>query len=350
MGGSHMADDITMGSRYLATARALDDCSSLARLARTAVRVVASQEPSVVVLAGGRRLSSANRVGLFAGSFNPLTRAHVTLVNAARRLAGLDVVVWACAAASVDKERVERAALVDRLAQMRAFVTTRRHEALVLLNRGLYIDEARILRTLLAPSTELTILVGFDKIVQIFDPRYYTDRDVALRALFALAGILVAPRGDDGDQALATLLAAPENQPFAAHVQYLDVPPIWAHDSSTEARTLATRLPPDVSQLTRLLPPVGVALALHTGAYRQVTAKDRDPYEVRVRWLDALALLPSSVTRALPPLATLVRLSLADDATGRRLQAWLGATSAVVGVTAAVSRQGIPDLLGILHV
>ena len=347
-----MTDDVTRSGRYRATASALDDCASLARLARSAARVVASEESCVVALAGRRRLSTATRVGLFAGSFNPLTQAHVALVNAAWRLAGLDVIVWACAAASVDKERVERATLVDRLAQMRAFVATRRHEALVLLNRGLYVDEARILRTLLAPSAELTILVGFDKIVQIFDPRYYSDRDAALRALFALAGVLVAPRDDDGDQALATLLAAPENQPFAAHVRYLDVPPIWTHDSSTEARTLASRMPPDVPQLTRLLPPAGVALALHTGAYRPVTAKDRDPYEVRVRWLDALELLPPSATRALPPLATLVRLALADDSTGRRLQAWLGATSGAVGATSDVSRlsrQRVQDLLEMLH-
>src|SRR5690348_3214322 len=215
-----MAQQVTQTRRYHATVTLLDDCAQLARLAHTAADVVASDGPCAVALAGGRRLRAAMRVGVFAGSFNPLTRAHVALANAARRAAGLDALLWACAAASVDKERVERAALVDRLAQMCAFVAGRRREALALLNRGLYVDEARTLRALLAPSAELTLIVGYDKIVQIFDPKYYADRDTALRALFSLAHLLVAPREGEGASALAALLAQRENRPFARHVRY----------------------------------------------------------------------------------------------------------------------------------
>ena len=116
-----MDQDMTQQRRYHAAVALLDDCPRLARLARAAAVVVASDEPCAVAVAGGRRLRAAMRVGVFAGTFNPLTRAHVTLANAARRAAGLDALIWACAAASVDKEQVERAALVDRLAQMRAF-------------------------------------------------------------------------------------------------------------------------------------------------------------------------------------------------------------------------------------
>src|SRR5690242_6490719 len=282
---SVMAKDMAQTGRYHAAVALLDDCSRLARLARAAARVSASDKPCVVALAGMRRLRPALRVGVFAGSFNPLTRAHVALANAARRAAGLDAVIWACAAASVDKEQVERAALVDRLAQMRAFVAGRRRETLALLNRGLYVDEARTLRALLAPSAELTLIVGFDKIVQIFDPKYYADRNAALHALFSLAQLLVAPREGEGAEALAALLAQPENHPFARHVRYLDVPAGYAHDSSTEARTLAAETPADIAALSRLLPPAGLALALHTGAYRPTMPTVDNPYTVRARWL-----------------------------------------------------------------
>ncbi len=318
-----MADEIAQTSRYRAAAALLDDPSALARLARAAATVTASEEPCVAPLAGARRLRSARRVGLFAGSFNPLTRAHVTLVNAALRAADLDVVIWACAVASVDKERVERAALVDRLAQMRAFVTGRRRDALALLNRGLYVDEARAIRALLMPSADLLMLVGFDKIVQIFDHRYYTDRDAALRELFSLASLLVAPRADDGAEALAALLARPENRPFATQVRYLDVPPTYTRDSSTEARLLAARIPPDEAALARLLPPAGAALARQTGAYQPTGAAADDPYHLRARWLDALATMPPAITRRLPPLSSLVRQTLADDARGDALRGWL---------------------------
>lgn len=318
-----MAQQITQTRRYHAAVALLDDCSRLARLARAAATVVASDEPRAVELAGGRRLRAALRVGVFAGSFNPLTRAHVALANAARRAAGLDALIWACAAASVDKERVERAALVDRLAQMSAFVVGRQREALALLNRGLYVDEARTLRALLAPSTELTLIVGYDKIVQIFDPKYYADRDAALRALFSLARLLVAPREGEGAEALAALLAQPENRPFARYVRYLDVPAGYAHDSSTEARALAAETPADIAALSRLLPPVGLALALHTGAYRPTMPTVDNPYTVRARWLDALATLPPTTARHLPPLSTLVKQTLAADDRGTHLRAWL---------------------------
>ena len=317
-----MAREISQHSRYRATVALLDDCAALARIARAAERVAASEEPRAEPLAGGRRLRGASRVAFFAGSFNPLTQAHVALVDAARRAARLDTVIWVCAAASVDKEQVERAALVDRLAQMCAFIARRRGDALALLNRGLYADEARMIRSLLAPMAELVILVGFDKIVQIFDPRYYRDRDTTLGELFSLSSILVAPREDDGAEALAALLARPENRLFAGRVSYLDAPPTWAHDSSTEARTLAAQQPPDMQAIARLLPPEGLALALHIGAYQPNEQPD-DPYVVRERWLHALATLPTLFTRRMPPLALLIQMTLGDDTMGRDLRAWL---------------------------
>lgn len=317
-----MAREITWQNRFRAAAALLDDCAVLARIGRAAERVTASEEPRAEPLAGGRRLRGASRVAFFAGSFNPLTQAHVALADAARRAASLDVVIWVCATASVDKERVERATLVDRLAQMRAFVARRRGDALVLLNRGLYVDEARMIRSLLAPEADLVILVGFDKIVQIFDSRYYRDRDATLRDLFSLASILVAPRNDDGAEALTTLLAQPENRPFAEHVRNLDAPPTWAHDSSTEARTLAGRQPPDITAISGLLPPEGAALALHTGAYQPSERAD-DHYAIRECWLRALATLPPALTRRLPPLSQLIQLAVSEDTLGRDLRAWL---------------------------
>lgn len=317
-----MAEELVHQHRYRVVAAMLDDCAALARLAHSAAEVAASEEPRALALAGGRRLRAGTRIGIFAGSFNPLTRAHVALVNAARRAADLDVVVWACAVASVDKERVERAALVDRLAQMRAFVAGRRRDALVLLNRGLYVDEARTIHTLLMPAASLVFLVGFDKIEQIFDHRYYANRDAALHTLFSLAEVLVAPRADAGADALAALLAQPENRQFARHVRYLDVSPSYALDSSTEARALAEQTFPDVAALASLLPPAGMALALQTDAYRHVSSARRDFYETRVRWLDAFALLPYKLVRQLPPLSALVRQTLRNDARGHKLRAW----------------------------
>jgi hypothetical protein len=71
------------------------------------------------------------------------------------------------------------------------------------------------------PGGELTFLTGHDKIVQIFDPRYYAERVAALGELFRLASVRVAPRAGRSTGALHALLAEPQNRPFAAAVSAL---------------------------------------------------------------------------------------------------------------------------------
>src|SRR5207248_8509577 len=93
---------------------------------------------------------------------------------------------------------------------------------------------------------ELVFLVGHDKIVQIFDPRYYSDRDGALRELFALSGFLVAPRAGAGIDELRDLLAEPENRQFAARVRPLALAERYRAMSSTKARAGDQTVLPEV--------------------------------------------------------------------------------------------------------
>jgi nicotinamide-nucleotide adenylyltransferase len=308
--------------RYTTAAERLDQTAGMVALQRLVTAVDVDAPPSAVAVAGAARLQSARRVGLFAGSFNPLTLAHVALARAARREGRLDLVVWACAAVTVDKERVARASLPDRLAQMAAYVRRRQHDALVVLNHGLYVDEARALRTLLPQDAELTILLGFDKIVQIFDPRYYEDRDAALDALFAEARLLVAPRDGAGKTELDALLARPENRVYAEQVGFMPLRAEYARDSSTEARQCAAQeaRPPDLADL---LPPEGAALAGTTGAYRAAATPERDPYLLRQQWLQALQGESPRLLQRLPGLSTLVALTVRTDETGKALRRYL---------------------------
>ena len=60
------------------------------------------------------------------------------------------------------------------------------------------------------PALErLVFLVGFDKIVQIFDPRYYDDREDALRQLFSVASFAVAPAGGPAVRSLTSCSGEP---------------------------------------------------------------------------------------------------------------------------------------------
>ncbi len=320
--------------RYDAAHNRLEDVLLLAQYQRLIDRCDPAAPPSAHIFMRTQVARRARRVCLLAGSFNPLTEAHVALANAARETAQLDVIIWVYTAITVDKERIVRAALPDRIGQLSAYVENPadpESNLLALLNRGLYVDQANAIRPLLGVNAELFILVGFDKVVQIFDPRYYTDRESALHALFAQAKLLVAPRAGAGEADLAALLARHENTPFADNVLFIQVPPEYADESSTEARVLASgNKVTSGDALRRLVTPEGIAL-IGTGAYTPPTATDivtapsvddvSDAYSWRQMWIRALARTPSPVHwHDVPPLSAMLACTVAHDERGAEIR------------------------------
>ncbi|HAH14539.1 MAG TPA: hypothetical protein DCL45_00470 [Chloroflexi bacterium] len=121
----------------------------------------------------------------------------------------------------------------------------------LLVSHGLYVDQARALRHACTNlhHSGLWFVVGFDKIVQIFDPRYYTDRTSSLDTLFDMAGFLVAPRDEATPADLADLLHLPQNLPYATRIRPIELPATFATVASTGIRaraTLGTTLSDDV--------------------------------------------------------------------------------------------------------
>jgi nicotinic acid mononucleotide adenylyltransferase len=239
--------------------------SDLARLVahgRALREVAATPEPAARRVAGSLPGAGA-RLGLLAGSFNPPTIAHQTLALAGVSSGGLDGAWYALSTRTVDKEVVTGAGLEDRLLLLDLLTEDEPGLGTILLNRGLYVDQARIVRAAFPTLAELVFLVGFDKIVQIFDPKYYDDRDAALEALFGLASFLVAPRGSDEADSLAALLARPENRRYAGAVRPLDLPPELREVASSSVREgLAGGAAPDET-----VPPVVSDFIAATGVY-----------------------------------------------------------------------------------
>jgi nicotinic acid mononucleotide adenylyltransferase len=184
---------------------------------------LAEQAQPAFALAYPPALPTPRRLGVLTGSFNPLTRAHVALVQAGLR-AGLETVLLAITVQTIDKERVTGLALDERLELLIRYARRRRRLAVGAFNHGLYVDQARALAARWPRST-LAFLIGFDKLLQILDPRYYDDREAALSALFARADLLVAPRDRAGPEDVEALRARPENLAYAAHIQPLPLPP-----------------------------------------------------------------------------------------------------------------------------
>ena len=177
---------------------------------------------------------------VFPGSFNPPTNAHIALLQQARVFARNYKPAYLYAAISkrtVDKEKVERPTWLDRINLLNIVLHTYLQDTgIILFNRGLYVEQAEALRASFPKLQHIFFLLGFDKIVQIFDPHYYKDRDTSLVALFNLAELLVAPRGNDGEKELQALLHRPENERFAQHVHLLPFDAQYRYMSSTLIR------------------------------------------------------------------------------------------------------------------
>jgi len=237
-------------------------------------RIEAADAPGAVLVDGSEPVRGG-RVGVLPGSFNPPTVAHLELARAARRRFDLDTVAFSLSSVTVDKERVEGLCREDRLLLLSLLTADDVRTAAVVVNRGLYSDQAPAFRACFGGDADLWFIVGMDKVLQIFDPRYYEDRDAALDTLFAQVRLIAANREAWGAEALRVLLDRPENVPYRDRVQPLTLPPHLRDQSSSAVRRGVGGPAADA-----VSPPVREFIEA-TGAYRE-------PYELRLAALDAL--------------------------------------------------------------
>lgn len=211
---------------------------------RETVETLDLAAPPTVSLIAPQTVPAFRRVGILCGSFNPLTFAHTTLAEKAIAAFDLDCVFFMLAKVTVDKEQVTGLGLEDRLLLLSSYAEQHAKLGVALVNRGLYFEQAQALRGRFGEHTTISFLIGMDKLLQIFDPRYYQDRDAALQKLFSLASLLVANRGDMDEQSFAQLLDRPENRPFRNHVRFFTLPEAMADLSATHVRqSLASAQP-----------------------------------------------------------------------------------------------------------
>lgn len=125
------------------------------------------------------------RRGVYPGTFNPPTVAHLAVADAARAQRGLHTVDLVLSRRPINKEHVEVPSFADRVAVLEA--VSRRIGWL-----QVKITEATLIVDI-AEGYDVVIM-GADKWEQVNDPRYYADdvaRDDAVRRLPEVA---LAPR------------------------------------------------------------------------------------------------------------------------------------------------------------
>ena len=227
-------------------------------------------------MAGPDRIEGG-RVGILPGSFNPPTIVHLELARAARRRFHLDRVVFSLSSVIIDKERLEGLCREDRLLLLSLLAQDYPWLGVAVVNRGLYSEQAPGFRASFGGDPDLRFIVGMDKVLQIFDPKYYDDRDRALDALFADVRLVAANREDWGAAELRALLDQPANTPYRDCVEPLTLAAHLKDQSSSAVR----RGVEEGSSWDGDVPDVVRAFVAATGAFR-------DPYDLRVAAIDTL--------------------------------------------------------------
>jgi nicotinamide-nucleotide adenylyltransferase len=174
-------------------------------------------------------------VALLSGSFDPLTMGHALLAEAALGHAELVLLVYSVR--TLPKEEELPGPLLsedERLAILEAFCESRPGIEPALCSHGLLGDQVEAAAARF-PASHLVLVMGSDKVRQLLDPRWYEDRDVALRRLFSRASVLYTDRAGEPGKVDA-MLRQPENSSWRHSFQRLPVDPEAASISSRLVR------------------------------------------------------------------------------------------------------------------
>jgi len=155
------------------------------------------------------------RIGVLAGAFNPVTRAHAELARAARRM--VDEIV--CVVPRVYPHKEFHGATLEQRIEMIA--RTKLADRVEIVDSGLFID---IARSLYQRDATLEFICGADAAERVIAWDY--GEAGAIDGMLEEFSFIVAPR--------ATEFAAPEH--LRHRVRALDVAPGLEDVSSTEVR------------------------------------------------------------------------------------------------------------------
>ena len=185
-------------------------------------------------------LKRGKKLGIFSGSFNPLTLAHTRMVEDTVAKYQLDELLLLLAKANVDKG-VFGLPLAARLLTVKKYAESRQAFSVGVSSHGRYIDKVAALKSMFPPDTEFHFIIGYDTLVRIFDTKYYTDFHTELQELFVSARFIVANRAEADIQTIASFMAQPDTQQYTCYVSSVLLPDVYAYISSTQVRELLVR-------------------------------------------------------------------------------------------------------------
>ncbi|MFN0028801.1 MAG: hypothetical protein ACKV2O_16695 [Acidimicrobiales bacterium] len=165
------------------------------------------------------------RLGVYPGTFNPPTEAHLAVADAARRQRALDRVDLALSRRPINKEHVEVPTFEDRVLVLEAVARRVGWLAVVVTEATLIVD--------IADGYDV-VLMGADKWAQVNDVQYYADAADRDRALARLPEIALAPRAAVPNLTIPSGMSVPEGMELDLPAQYLSVSSSAVRNGRTE--------------------------------------------------------------------------------------------------------------------
>jgi nicotinate (nicotinamide) nucleotide adenylyltransferase len=200
-----------------------------------------AQQPAIQVIR--RTAGESQRLGIFASSFNPVTRAHIELMRRAREQFALDETLALAGIANADKSLYD-CSLEERLRMLELALQNHSQTSVGLSSHAYFVDMLDGLATAYPSRTELHFVVGFDTFERVLDPsdkytglyhRNFTDRHEALEFLLTRSRFIVAGRQGAKHKDVYQL-ASQLPVTLAERIIYMDFPDDLAEQSATQAR------------------------------------------------------------------------------------------------------------------
>jgi nicotinic acid mononucleotide adenylyltransferase len=175
-----------------------------------------------------------------SASFNPMTMAHAALLREGRRVFPAQETLLLLATANVDKSG-EGLPLERRFDLLLRFAESRSDMSVAAVAHGRFVDKMEAIRVAYPSDIRLIFLLGFDTLVRLFDPKYYTDREASLSQLFEGSECAVANRGADAPDAVERFITRPDVSPFTRRIHLIRLPADLAELSATAVRARLAR-------------------------------------------------------------------------------------------------------------
>ncbi len=186
----------------------------------------------------GQALSG--RVAFLPSAYNPPTLGHLRLLHEALALDGVDSVAAMLTTRNVDKA-ISGAALADRIGMLLALHESHPDFAVTAANAARILEQADALSREMS-GAGVDVVVGFDTLIRLFEPRYYRDVERELAGFFANHRVIAANRGDETLEGVERWVRENAGD-FQDRILVREIDAAAALVSSTKAREAATERP-----------------------------------------------------------------------------------------------------------